>query len=284
MKLVRMFVLFTAAILAVSSVVAQPQPATPVEKEATVYGVSLKYFEAGQGEPVILLHGLGGVKEEWMTSLGALSANHRVYALDQVGFGHSGKPLLEYKIATFSDFLFGFMQSQNLSKATLVGNSLGGWIAMDFAIRRPEMVDKLVLVDSAGLPFGKMPPVDLNPSTLADMRALLESLFFNKKLATDEFVLQAFTAHMSNNDAYTIQRTMAGFGQNQFVDAKLASIHAPTLVVWGREDELLPESMGEKLRDAIPGAKLAVFDQCGHVPQLEKPADFNKAVLDFLGK
>jgi len=274
-----------AALLTVSSLAsAQTQPSLPPEKTAVVYGQNIRYIEAGQGPTVILLHGLGSVKEIWSANIGALSAKYHVYALDQIGFGHSDKPLLDYKIATFVDFLHAFMQSQNLSKATLVGNSLGGWIALDFAARHPEMVDKLVLVDSAGLPWGKAIAVDLNPASLEDMRTLLDSIFYDKKMVSEEFVLQAFTNHVHNNDAYTIQRTLAGFAQNQFEDAKLASIHSPTLVVWGRQDELIPVSSGEKLRDGIPGAKLVVFEHCGHVPQLEKAAEFNQALVDFLGK
>jgi pimeloyl-ACP methyl ester carboxylesterase len=90
---------------------------------------------------------------------------------------------------------------------------------------------------------------------------------------------------MKTGDGYTIQRTIAGFSaENQFEDAKLASMHAPTLVVWGREDGLLPLSYGEKLHDSIPGAKMVVFDQCGHVPQIEQTEEFNQTVLDFLSK
>jgi len=277
--------LVTAALTTASSLAhGQTQPALPPEKTAVMYGQTIRYIEAGQGPTVILLHGLGSVKEVWAANIGALSAKYHVYALDQIGFGRSDKPLLEYKIATFADFLHAFMQSQNLSKATLVGNSLGGWIALDFAARHPDMVDRLVLVDSAGLPWGKAAAVDLNPASLGDMRALLESLFYDKKMVTEELASQAFTNHVRNNDAYTIQRTLAGFAQNQFEDGKLSSIHAPTLVVWGREDELIPVSSGEKFRDGIPQAKLVVFEHCGHVPQVEKPAEFNKTLIDFLGK
>jgi 2-hydroxy-6-oxonona-2,4-dienedioate hydrolase len=285
MKMTYRNALVAAALLIVSSLAsAQTQPSLPPEKTAVVYGQNIRYIEAGQGPTVILLHGLGSVKEIWSANIGALSAKYRVYAPDQIGFGHSDKPLLDYKIATFVDFLHAFMQSQNLSKATLVGNSLGGWIALDFAARHPEMVDKLVLVDSAGLPWGKAIAVDLNPASLEDMRTLLDSIFYDKKMVSEEFVLQAFTNHVRNNDGFTIQRTLAGFAQNQFEDAKLASIHSATLVVWGRQDELISVSSGEKLRDGIPGAKLVVFEHCGHVPQLEKPAEFNQALVDFLGK
>jgi 2-hydroxy-6-oxonona-2,4-dienedioate hydrolase len=284
------FVLLAVALAAVGAFVfaqdtfAQNQPTLPPEKVTAVFGQNIHYYEAGQGPVVILLHGLGSVKEVWMPNFGALAPKYHVYAIDQIGYGHSDKPLLEYKIATYVDFLQGFMQAQNLSKATLVGNSLGGWIVLDFAVQHPGMVDKLVLVDSAGMPWMQAPTVDLNASSLAGMRALLESLFYDKKMVTDNFVRQVFTDHVRNNDAYTIQRTLAGFATPQFEDAKLVSIHAPTLVVWGRQDELIPVASGEKFRDGIAGAKLVVFEQCGHVPQLEKPAEFNQALLEFLGK
>ncbi|MGA8866579.1 MAG: alpha/beta fold hydrolase [Candidatus Sulfotelmatobacter sp.] len=126
------------------------------------------------------------------------------------------------------------------------------------------------------------PRGDLNASSLDATRVLLESLFYDKKMVTDGFVLQVFTDRMRNNDGYTIQRTLAGFATPQFVD--LAKIHAPTLVVWGRQDKLIPLASGEKLRDGIAGAKLMVFEQCGHVPEIEKPAELNRALLEFLGK
>ncbi len=262
------------------------QASLPEEKVVPVFGQNIHYFEAGQGSAVILLHGLGAVKEIWLGDIDGLSAKYHVYAIDQVGFGHSDKPLLDYKVATFSEFLYGFMQSQHLTKATLVGNSLGGWVALDFATQHPEMLDKLVLVNSAGITWpGRVSPVNLNPATLAATRKLLETLFYNKKIVTDALVQQVFADHMKNNDGYTIRRTMEGFGiENQFEDAKLASFHTPTLLVWGRDDELLPVGYGEKLRDALPGSKMVVLDQCGHVPPMEKPAEFTQAVLDFLAK
>jgi pimeloyl-ACP methyl ester carboxylesterase len=101
---------------------------------------------------------------------------------------------------------------------------------------------------------------------------------------SDQLVLRVFTDHMRNNDGHTIERTLAGFAQAQFEDDKLKSIPAPTLVVWGREDELILVARGEKFREGIPGAKLAVFEQCGHMPQVEKPDQSNRTVLDFLAQ
>jgi 2-hydroxy-6-oxonona-2,4-dienedioate hydrolase len=277
---------FAAIVVAISSLAfSQARPNLPPEQTAVVYGQNIRYIEAGQGPVVILLHGLGANKETWGGNFAAFSSKYHVYALDQLGFGHSDKPLLEYKIGTWVDFLQSFMKSQNLTKATLVGNSLGGWIALDFTLQRPEMVDKLVLVDAAGLRWEQSQRViDLNPATVSGWRALLESLFYNKKIVTDEFVNGVFTEHMRNNDGFTIERTMAGIAQGPFEDDKLAAVHAPTLVVWRRSDELIAESRAEKFHEGIPGSQLVVFDQCGHVPELEKTAEFNRAVLDFLGR
>ena len=277
-------ILFVAALLSIASF-AQTRPTPPPEKVAVVYGQSIHYIEAGQGPAVILLHGLGGVKEMWMGNWGALSNGHHVYALDQIGFGHSDKPLVEYKIATWVDFLYGFMQSENLRQATLVGNSLGGWIVLEFTAQHPEMVEKLVLVDAAGLAWrSEGPAVDLNPSSIAGWRTLLEAVFYDQKIVTDQLVLQVFTDHLHNNDGYTIERTLAGLAQPEFEDDKLKSIHVPTLVVWGRQDKLISLARAEKFRDGIAGAKLVVLEQCGHLPELEKPDEFNRALLDFLAK
>ena len=274
--------LLILALLAASFALSQDR-SLPQEKTAVVFGQNIHYFEAGQGPAVFLLHGIGGAKELWMGNIGALAAGYHVYAIDQIGFGHSDKPFLDYKIATFVDFLYAFMQTQNIGKAAVVGNSFGGWIALDFAIQHPGMVEKLVLVDSAGLAW-LQPLAEMNPSALAATRTLIESVFYDKKMISDDAVRQVFTDRMRDNVGYTIQRTVAGFATPQFEDAKLAAIHVPTLVMWGRQDELIPLASGEKLRDGISGAKLVVFDQCGHVPQIEKSDEFNRALLEFLGK
>lgn len=121
---------------------AKMPPPMPPEKAVQLYGQSIHYYDAGQGPALILVHGLGGQAASWAANIGPLSGNHHVYAFDQIGFGHSDKPLINYKIATFVDFLQAFMESLGIPKATLVGNSLGGWIVVDFTAHHPEMVDK----------------------------------------------------------------------------------------------------------------------------------------------
>ena len=244
--------LLIIALLATSFALPQDQ-SLPQEKIAVVFDQNIRYFEAGQGPAVMLLHGMGGVKESWMGNFGALAAGYHVYAIDQIGFGHSDKPLLDYKIATFVDFLYAFHADAKYWKGH-AGREL----------------------------FWRLDRARLCPA--ASTRTLIESVFYDKKMVSDGAVLQVFTDRMRNNDGYTIQRTVAGFATPQFEDAKLAAIHVPTLVMWGRQDELIPLASGEKLRDGIMGAKLVVFEQCGHVPQIEKSTEFNRALLEFLGK
>jgi pimeloyl-ACP methyl ester carboxylesterase len=265
---------------------AAQMPLMPAEQSVAVFGQSIHYYETGQGSPVILLHGLGANAGIWMANINALSAHYHVIVPDQIGFGHSDKPLIDYRIATFVDFLYGFMQSQKIAKATLVGNSLGGWIAVEFAIQHPEMVEKLVLVDAGGLSFESAPPtVNLNPASLDDTKKVLGIVFYNQAMVSDPAIAAVFARHLKDNDGYTIRRFLDGLvTTDQREDAKLSSVHAPTLVLWGADDALLPLSMGERFHAGISGSKLVAIKECGHIPQLEKPEEFNRLLLDFLGQ
>lgn len=276
--------------IALGSAVAAPQawpPPMPPENTARVYGQEIHYYEAGKGARVIFLHGIVGTATDWAFTLGPVSKRYHVYALDQIGFGQSSKPLIEYKIATFVHFLQEFMRVRNIPKATIVGNSLGGWIAADFAATHPSLVNRLVLVDAPGLdaPIHHNVPVDMNPSSMEGMRKVWEFLFYNKKLATDAMVRSSWERRLRHGDSYTIQRLVAALvAGDQFEDPKVRSIHARTLLIWGRDDEAVPLESGERFQKAILGSKLVVIDQCGHVPQIEKPVEFNKALMDFLAQ
>lgn len=263
-------------------------PPMPPEKVLMVYGQRIHYYEAGQGPDLIFLHGLGGEANNWAANIGFFAEKYHVYALDQIGFGNSDKPMIDYKIETFVEFLQAFMQEQNISKATLVGNSMGGWIAIDFTARHPEMVDKLVLVDAAGWHGPDAPariPIDLNPSSLAGMRRLLEYIVYNKQFITGDLVRHAFERHMQIGDGYTIQRFLAGaLVGDQWENDKLGSIHTPTLVLWGHDDLLIPLSAGEGIQKAIPAAKLVVLNECGHIPQIEKAEEFNAELMKFFAQ
>ena len=258
-------------------------------KETTVFGQKIHYVEAGSGPTVILLHGLGGSSEVWQFNLTALAEKYHVVVPDQIGFGKSDKPLVNYRIRTYVDFLDQFCKQLKIERASLVGNSMGGWIATAFTAAFPDRVDKLVLVDAAGY----APPKDidtrtfyaLNPTTREGTRVLLGKVFYNKLFQTDAAVEQAIASRLAAGDGYTINRITESIIRGEdFLDDAVKTIKRPTLIIWGRQDGLVALAEGEHFNKDIAGSKLVVIDQCGHMPQIEKPAEFNAAVLKFLGE
>ena len=264
------------------------QPAQAADKYATVYGAKIHYLEAGSGPVVILLHGLGGDTSNWAQTVGALAQKYRVIVLDQIGFGKSDKPFINYRVGTLVDFLAGFCKELKIEQASLVGNSLGGWTAAAFALAHPEKVDRLVLVDAAGFkPEAIIDPRTvnaLNPSTRDDVRRILSMVFYNKSFTSDAAVDLMFARRIASGDGYTIQRFIDSVVNGyDMLDGKLSALKHRTLIVWGREDLLTPIAMGERFKREIPNSELLVLEKCGHVPQIEKASEFNAAVLKFLG-
>jgi pimeloyl-ACP methyl ester carboxylesterase len=283
--------MFVAALflsIASTAALAQASMPAPADKTATVFGARIHYLEAGSGPAVILLHGLGGDTSNWATTVGPLAAKFRVIVPDQIGFGRSDKPLLNYRVATLVDFLDGFMKQVGVERASLVGNSLGGFTAAAFALAHPEKVERLVLVDAAGFSLPKdLDPRTLsalNPSTREQAKTILSIIFYNKQLITDATVDMMLTRHVTAGDGYTVQRFIDSIAHGEdMLDGRLGGIKQPTLIVWGREDQLTPMWMAERFKKEISGSELVVFDKCGHVPQMEKAAEFNAAVMKFLG-
>jgi len=259
----------------------------PVDRQTEVFGQKIHYMEAGSGPTVILLHGLGGDWRNWALTIPALAAGYHVLAPDQIGFGRSDKPMMNYRVATLVDFLEGFCRNLGVGKATLVGNSLGGWEAMAFTLAHPERVEKLVLVDAAGYSLTPPPTRErlmvLNPSTVQGAKEVLSLILANQSMATDGAAERLLTQHLRNNDGYTIDRFLDSiFRGEDTLDGQLGGIKAPTLVIWGREDRLTPLASGERFAHDIAGAQMNILDGCGHVAPLECSESFNAALLTFL--
>ena len=255
-------------------------------KQVEVYGAKISYFEAGSGPSVILLHGMGANKNHWRSTIPVLAAKFHVYAPDQIGFGTSDKPMINYRVATLVDFLGEFMSKLGISRATLVGNSMGGWVAADFAIKHPAAVDRLALVDAAGYVTRNVTKEQLtflNPATLEDARTCLMRVFANKAFVNDMSVQMFFTERMRSGDQYTIERMMDSVVRREdYLNDRFGGIKAPTIVIWGRGDELLPVAEGEAMAKQIPGAQKVIIDNCGHAPQIECPQPFQAALMKFL--
>lgn len=283
---------FLALVIALSISALQAQ--SPERKTVEILGQKIYYAEAGAtGATVILLHGLGGDATNWALTIPALAKNFHVYAPDQIGFGQSDKPQLNYCVGTYVDFLDRFYQKLGIAKATLVGNSLGGWIAASYALAHPDKVEKLVIVDGAGYSpkrwggpeLTRESLSQLNPSTIADTKKTISLVFANKQMATDQMAEQMLMARMKKGDGNTINQLIESiFRGNEFLDGKVSGIKTPSLVIWGREDGLTPLAMGKAYAEDLKGSELLVIDNCGHVPQLEAPVKFNEALIKFLTK
>ncbi len=261
----------------------------PQEKTVMVFGAKIRYLEAGDATKptVILLHGLGAQAESWQFTIPALAAQFHVVAPDQIGFGKSDKPLIKYRVGTYVDFLDKFMAETKIEKASLVGNSMGGWVAGLMAIKYPNRVVKIVLADSAGIVPANFNIDDiyrLNNSTRDEIRANLKLIFASPALQNNENLVDQFmTQRITVNDGYTINSLIESIKRKEdFLNDRLGEIKKPALIIWGKQDGLIPVADAETFNKGIAGSQKVIFDNCGHVPQFEKALDFNKEVLKFL--
>ncbi len=258
-----------------------------IGKFVTVFGARIHYVDVGAGPTVILLHGLADDVGVWGAVMPALAAKHRVIALDQVGFGRSDKPLLNYRVSTFVDFLDGFLNELKIKRASLVGNSLGGWVAADFALKHPDRIERLVLSDAAGYAAlaKTMDPRALNALRLAsreDIRYLGPLTFRDKRFYED--VDLAFKQRVAAGDSYTVSQLLDSMRRGENVlDGRLGAMEKPTLILWGRDDKLIPVNFAARFNKEINASRLRIIDGCGHMPHVECPEKFNDALLQFLG-
>jgi len=285
------FVIAVAA--AVAAIVATAQPrAAAAGKDVTVLGFKLHYLEAGRGAPVVLLHGLGGDGSRWTPNIEPLAKDFHVFALDQIGFGESDKPLANYHTGMLAEFLVGFLKAAGVPKASLVGNSMGAGVALYTAVHYPEMVDRIVLADgggyrsAAGAAAPSPTPEALrrrqlqNSVTRDETREFFRILFHDKSLVTEKMVDEQLTLRL--RAAFTITKMQEAGERGSLSEQEVRAVKAPTLIVWGKYDELANPAGADRLEKAIPGARKVIIDNCGHMPQLERADEFNRLVRDFL--
>ena len=259
-------------------------PPLPELRSTTFFGRRICYYDIGSGPVLVLVHGLGGDADQWAFCYEALSAAHRVIALELLGFGRSDKPSISYRIAGFVEVLQCFLQALGIERASLLGHSLGGWIIAAFAVEHPERVDRLILNDANGIDKGTVKlPFDLRLSSHAQMRVFLESMFYNKDLVTDALVDLSYSQHLERGDGATIASVIETFRvPDEKLEPRLGKLTAPTLLLWGEQDALTPLAMAQEFQRLIRGSQLEAIPECGHFPCLEKPAEFSRRVLEFL--
>lgn len=256
----------------------------------TVNNIGMHYVEAGQGSPLLLLHGVGGSHEMWLSIIPELAKSYRVIAADHRGHGASDKPGGSYTINLFCADWLALMDALKVDRAHFLGLSMGGAIAMRLALEHPGRVRSLVLVDTWAFP---------HPDFLALLRQRLAMLAAGDlaayaEVAVPQVYSPAFIA--ANPQVMAEYRTrVAKLNPDSVrgaVDAcithdmrgKLGEIQAPTLVVVGSEDRLTPAFHSEYLARSIPKARLAIIDGSGHIPHLERPREFLRIVTEFLAR
>jgi len=308
MQMRRVFVpvICAAALLAAGILQAQaPAPLLvrpgllPPTKSVAVFGQKIVYYEAGAGPTLVLVHGFGSQAFfDWGQVILPLAKHHHVIALDQIGFGQSDKPFVDYRVQTFVDFLGEFLRTLKVDHFDLAGESLGGWVVASYTIQAlgpgntgkyalPKP-DRLILEDAAGHSHAAQktagqtaPPIPIAGS-LEDA-AGVAVVFYDKSRVTQEFIRQNFALKLKANDGMTERLYRANPKlATEVVDDKLAGITIPTLVVWGANDALVPLADGRDYAARIPNAKLVIVPECGHAASIEKPTEFLAAVESFL--
>jgi 2-hydroxy-6-oxonona-2,4-dienedioate hydrolase len=256
-----------------------------------------RVLEAGEGPDLILMHGTGGHLEAFMRNLANLAQDFHVVAFDFVGHGYSDGPDEPYTIETYAEQLVGLLVALGIERASLSGESLGGWVAAWVAAHRPELVDRLILAVPGNVTMKLETMKRLRESTsravleasVETVRARLEWLFApdNRWLVTDELVQIRYQIYTRPGAAQRMENVLVL--QDPEVRTHYTwtadwcgQIVAPTLILWTEHDPTGPVSEGELLREWIPGSRLEVMADAGHWPQWERPGEFDRVHREFL--
>ncbi|MEE9217619.1 MAG: alpha/beta fold hydrolase [Acidobacteriota bacterium] len=244
-------------------------------------GIDLHWLErAGSAPPVLLLHGLGADPERFFPILPGLLPGRRLLAPSLPAHGRSGAPAEPFGVEEVGAWLDAWLSRRvGSEQLDLIGFSLGGWVALQLVLLRPQRVRRLVLVSSAGVRFEPPPRQWLAPRGVDDVGALIEALTA-RRLRLPRFVLRDLMRRARPQRRFLVDSLFRGEG---LLDGRLGEIQAPTLVLWGREDRIVPPEVGRRLASAIPGARSQEFAGCGHLPYWERRAEFVAAVEGFLG-
>jgi pimeloyl-ACP methyl ester carboxylesterase len=260
----------------------------------------------GRGRPVLLIHGLGSSGYlGWRFALPQLALHNRVFAPDLPGFGRSDKPAARYGIPLFTRTMLRYLDAQGIDKATVVGASMGGRVALEMGLRHPRRVSRLVLVNSLGLGLPRYPFHGLfllprmGELSFRLMTAALKRLPAVKirRLAArmgmvrnperafdDEYVALLRQIHGDQRTGRTYVATvralfLLGMGS---LSSELGRLQMPVNLIWGKNDPLFPLDQAVRAHRLLPGSELAVIEDAGHSPEAERPDEFNRALERFL--
>jgi pimeloyl-ACP methyl ester carboxylesterase len=276
------------------------------QKTFDYHGIRINYYEAGrQGPPILLLHGFGACAYTWRYLIPALAARHRVFTVELKGFGLSDKPVDgHYAVADQADLVADFIRRLNLHDLVIMGHSMGGGVTLMtyFKVRHdlPPRVSKLVLIDSAGYPqklpwyiwLSQIPGFNATvgkhlPPRLAATLVLRKCYYANSKIAKEQISTYAFYSSLPGAPeavGYTAEQLVPKKQAMAALIAQYKTIKVPVLIIWGKQDEVVPLKVGKKFQRDIPGAQLVVIPKCGHIPLEEQPEATKQAIMEFLKK
>ena len=254
-------------------------------KTIKIDGLDVLYYTAGQGEPLVVIHGGGGDARTWWLNIAELAEKYTVYAPDLPGYGGSQPLDGDYYIPELADFLDKFARSLGLEKFHLVGHSLGGGIALNYALKFPQKIRKLVLVSSLCLGreiafwvrLFSLPALiqSLGAVTMALLKGLKWVL---KQLNPAEFIMPLSPASMTVGGSITTFRQ-----QTLVLEQRLAEIKMPTLLVWGARDPIVPVRQAYRAAKVIPDCRVEVFKKRGHNVHRDELKKFSSVITGFLG-
>jgi pimeloyl-ACP methyl ester carboxylesterase len=260
-------------------------------------GARVNYVEIGEGDPILFIHGISGGWQNWLENLPHFGAGHRAIALDLPGFNTSPMPTWKIGMAAYGRMIHDFCEKLGLEGTTLVGNSMGGFIAVEAATAEPQRFSRLVLVSAAGIIN------TWNPEARATVTAAAWSRFGGAVADRGraivahprgrQLALAPFFRYPGQLRAELLLEQMAGGRCPGFGDAlqdlishdireRLPMIEMPTLIVWGLSDRVIPVAAAISYHRRIPHSRLEIFERTGHLPQLERPARFNSLLDEFL--
>jgi pimeloyl-ACP methyl ester carboxylesterase len=268
-------------------------------RQVDVVGAEVNYVEMGEGPPIVLIHGLSGCWQNWLENIPALARNHRVVALDLPGFGASPMPPWDISIPAYGKFLRDFCERLGIERCAMVGNSMGGFIATEVSITEARRVSKLCLVSAAGITWARARrepiemvarvgraagPLAVKYQTSALTRPGLRKrafggVFHDPNALRKELLWENVAPALSSPGYYDAFTTLVGYD----IRDRLRDIDDPTLIVWGRNDRVVPVPAAFAYKRRIEHAELHVFDRTGHVPMIERPVRFNRLLERFLG-
>ena len=276
----------------------------PAAREIVLHGRQVSFLQEGSGPLLVLIHGMAGTRDSWDEVIAPLARSHTVLAPDLPGHGVSAPGAGDYSLGALAAALRDLMLALGHERATLVGHSLGGGVALQFAYQFPELTERLVLVSGGGLGpevssilrAAALPGADLfiaataATRTCCRLRAARGLSAVGRRPSADVAELARGYASLADPDRRaaflaTLRAVVGTAGQRvHAADRLYLAEGVPALIIWGREDPIIPVRHGESAHAAIPGSRLEIFDGVGHMPQIEAPARFVGVLERFLAE